>query len=201
MDHSQRTELFHRLIWPLRADVLRAARLLVRDEAEADDLAQDALIKAFNGIDGFREKADGGGAKSWLMAILRNARVDRLRASKHFNDQVSLDAAEMDVADERAGSQESGAEVENPQELLERLSDGHLIQALQALPEEIRWTMLLVEVQGLSHEEAAEVLGVPSGTVKSRAFRGRGMMRTSINALADFVVFRTKGRSGSQRLL
>lgn len=187
MDHAQRTTLFHQIIWPLRADVLRTARMLTRDAAEADDLTQDVLIKAFNAIASYQERAassggvgSGGGAKSWLMAILRNARIDRLRSASHYNEQISLDAAEMDVADVHSSSDESGPDAANPEELLEKLSDAHLIRALQDLPEEIRWTMLLVEVQGLSQEEAAAVMGVPPGTVKSRAFRGRAMLKAAL---------------------
>jgi RNA polymerase sigma-70 factor, ECF subfamily len=187
LDHAQRTTLFHQLIWPLRADVLRTARMLTREATEADDLTQDVLIKAFHAIESYQPRAagsggggSGGGAKAWLMAILRNARIDRLRSAAHYNEQISLDAAEMDVADVRSSSDERGPDSANLEELIEQLSDAHLIRALQDLPEEIRWTMLLVEVQGLSHEEAAEVMGVPPGTVKSRAFRGRAMLKATL---------------------
>jgi RNA polymerase sigma-70 factor (ECF subfamily) len=59
-----------------------------------------------------------------------------------------------------------------------------MIQALQRLPEEIRWTLLLVDVEGMDHADAAAVLGVPVGTVKSRAHRGRAMLREALLPMA-----------------
>ena len=182
MDETRRTKLFHQWVWPLRADVLRVARMLSRDASEADDLAQETLIKAFHAIETFRESAGaGGGAKAWLMTILRNTRIDRLRAGARMQNQRSLDAAEMDIEDPRSGAgEEAMGEVTISEEIIQQFSDAQIIRALQELPEEIRWTMLLVEVQGMSHEEAAGVMGVPAGTVKSRAFRGRGMLKVAL---------------------
>ncbi len=171
MEAEEKAARFHKYVWAWRADVLRAARMMVRDGAEADDLAQETLIKAYQGIEGF---FPGTNAKAWLMTILRRTRIDRLRAGKR-HEGISLEGAEMDVAD-RAGSEEVefGGDVEG---LLEQFSDGEMIGALQELPEEIRWTLLLVEVQGMSLEEAGVILGVPTGTVKSRCFRGKGNLR------------------------
>jgi RNA polymerase sigma-70 factor (ECF subfamily) len=73
---------------------------------------------------------------------------------------------------------------DDPHALLQRFSDRHMIQALQCLPEEIRWTLLLVDVEGIDHAEAAAILGVPVGTVKSRAHRGRRMLREALLPLA-----------------
>ena len=156
--------------------------MLMRDAAAADDLAQETLLKAFQGIESFKERTGisggGGGAKAWLMTILRHARIDRIRSTARDRNNISLEGAELDLADPNKSTPE--LTVTNPEELLEQLSDATLISALQELPEEIRWTMLLVEVQGLSHAEAGAVLGVPEGTVKSRTFRGRGMLKTHL---------------------
>ena len=68
--------------------------------------------------------------------------------------------------------------------LLEQFSDAEMIDALSRLPEEIRWTLLLVDVEGMDHKEAAGVLDVPVGTIKSRAHRGRMMLRDKLLPLA-----------------
>src|SRR3974390_1083996 len=93
---AEKSERFYELVWPCRADVLRLARLLSGNEAEADDLAQETLLKSFNAIERCRQGTD---IRAWLFRILRNARIDRLRASARESSNISLDAGEIDVAD------------------------------------------------------------------------------------------------------
>ena len=73
---------------------------------------------------------------------------------------------------------------DDPQAALEGFSDQEVIDALQALPAEIRWTLLLLDVEGLSIQEAAGVLEIPTGTIKSRAHRGRAMLREKLLPMA-----------------
>ena len=171
------TQRFYALVVPQAKLVLRVARCLVRDAAAADDLAQETMIKAFKAIDRFQETTD---VRAWLMTILRHARIDHLRAAAGRRGQISLDESGIDPADE---SDDSPA-WEHPQELLEQFSDSDVIAALHDLPEEIRWTLLLVDVERIDHSQAAEVLDVPVGTIKSRAFRGRAMLRKALLPLA-----------------
>ena len=92
------------------------------------------------------------------------------------------------------------AESGGPDELLNGFSDQEIIVALQSLPDEMRWTLLLIDVQGLSIADAAKVLEVPPGTIKSRAHRGRGMLYEALRPLArelGLVDGRTDG-SGSR---
>jgi len=166
------TERFYRLVWPQRAAMLRLARILVRDPAEADELAQDALIKAFGAIDGFRQ---GTNVRAWLTTILRNARIDRLRAAG-AHPTLSLDELPYEPA-QRAAAAAGDVEWHEPEAILHSFSDQQIIDALGRLPEEIRWTLLLVDVEGLDQAEAARILEVPVGTIKSRAHRGRAMLR------------------------
>jgi RNA polymerase sigma-70 factor (ECF subfamily) len=167
---------FYALVWPFRADVLRTARMLTRHHAEADDLAQDTLLKAFAAIDSFREGTD---MRAWLMRILRNARIDKLRSKGREAGNVSLEAAEIDppAGEEVGGDDDAWNE---PQRVLEAFSDHQIIVALRELPEEIRFTLLLVDVQQLEQSEAASILDVPVGTIKSRAHRGRAMLREKL---------------------
>jgi len=174
MNHADATRIFYAHLWPQRAMVLRTARFLCRNHAEADDLAQETLVKAFKSIEQFDESHPAG-AKSWLSAILRNTWIDRMRASGRHGTALSLDSEELDVADSHGPA--AVAEVDDPDAMLEAFGDAELIAALKTLPEEIRWTLLLVDVESLDHSAAAEILGIPEGTVKSRAHRGRAMLR------------------------
>jgi RNA polymerase sigma-70 factor (ECF subfamily) len=180
MTEQEATRLFYELVWPQRSMVLRTARFLTSHAADADDLAQETLVKAFKSIAQFNPAARAtpeASVRGWLTAILRNTRIDRLRATGRQSDAkaVSLDQADLDFPAPEAATE--ALDGRDPEALLEQLSDADLIRALRALPEEIRWTLLLVDVEQMDHAEAARILGIPEGTVKSRAHRGREMMR------------------------
>jgi RNA polymerase sigma-70 factor (ECF subfamily) len=176
---------FYDLVWPHLPAVLRLARILTGDANDAEDLAQETMLKAFRSLDQFQAGTD---AKRWLTTILRNARIDRIRSTARQTErEMSLEQMELDPAAAVAGE---GSDVmpafepgDDPQQILASFSDHEMIDALQQLPEEIRWTLLLVDVEGLNQEDAAGLLDVPLGTIKSRAHRGRAMLRKTLTPM------------------
>jgi RNA polymerase sigma-70 factor (ECF subfamily) len=177
MNQEEAKRLFYKHVWPLRAVVLRTARFLTRDAAEADDLAQETLLKAYRSIETFDVSTQ---AAAWLTAILRNTRIDRARAGRRESHNVSLESQGLETE-----ARPSGREPINYSDaaaMLDQLGDDQLIEALRELPDEIRWTLLLVDVEQLDHAQAATVMGIPVGTVKSRAHRGRQMLREKLLA-------------------
>ena len=183
MDSERVQRRFYDLLWPHLAAVLRTAQVLCgNNTAEAEDLAQETMLKAYRSLDQFR---DGSDARAWLLAILRNARIDLLRSLASAAGTVSLEQLSEDPPDHAGLEQpDHQAVVENPEIVLEHFSDRQVIEALARLPEEIRWTLLLVDVEGMDHKEAAAVLHVPVGTIKSRAHRGRMMLRAALVPVA-----------------
>jgi RNA polymerase sigma-70 factor (ECF subfamily) len=169
---DNRSNRFYAELWPHRASVLRAARFLTHNDDDADDLAQEAMLKAFDAID---RLAPGSNAKAWLMTILRNAHIDRIR-SQH-ND-VSLESLDVNLAADP--TREDTGFWGDPARTFAEFSDQQIIEALKSLPQEICWTLLLVDVEGLDDRDAAGVLKIPSGTVKSRLHRGRRMLREAL---------------------
>jgi len=155
--------------------VARTALILTHNQAEADDLAQETLIKAFKALDRFREGTD---MRSWLATILRNTRIDRIRAAG-ARSTVPLEADVQDISEPAV---DNSAAWSNPQAMLDGFSDEQMIRAMQSLPEEMRWALLLVDVEGLDQADAARIMGVPVGTVKSRIHRGRAMLRNALLA-------------------
>ena len=113
---------------------------------------------------------------------MRNCRIDGLRATASAAIEVSLEQLSSEPAGVEINAEE--ASLDSPQDVLNRFSDQQVIDALQQLPEEIRWTLLLVDVQGLDQRETAEILEVPVGTIKSRAHRGRAMLRETLLPVA-----------------
>jgi len=183
VDNDSAQRRFYEALWPCMPVVLRTAQILCgRSSADAEDLAQETMLKAYRSIDQFQPGTD---ARAWLLTILRHARIDRLRAAHPTAGTVSLE----DLAQDPPGRPESAEmnwqlAVENPEAVLAEFTDAEMIRALGRLPEEIRWTLLLVDVEGLDHQEAASVLDVPVGTIKSRAHRGRMMLREALLPLA-----------------
>ncbi|HEX8340410.1 MAG TPA: sigma-70 family RNA polymerase sigma factor [Tepidisphaeraceae bacterium] len=170
-------EKFERQVWPHAEVVLRTARLLLRDSVAAEDLAQETLLKALRFIGRFSAGTDG---RAWLLTILRNTRIDALRRTGRRAGEISLDALPVEPPARGDQAGRAPATKEEAESLLDGFSDDAMIAALRALPEEIRWTLLLVDVEGLDQREAARVLDVPPGTVKSRAHRGRAMLRIAL---------------------
>lgn len=183
MDSDLAQRRFYEALWPYMPVVLRTALILTGGRtADAEDLAQETMLKAFRAVGQF---ARGTDARAWLLTILRHTRVDRIRATASAAGTVSLDDLPREPPG-RAAPDELDRQVvaEDPQAVLGQFSDAQMIAALARLPEEIRWTLLLVDVEGMDHKEVAEVLDVPVGTIKSRAHRGRAMLRDELLPLA-----------------
>jgi RNA polymerase sigma-70 factor (ECF subfamily) len=185
---SNQAARFERLVWPYLPLVVRTAGYLCRDAALAEDLAQETMIKAFRAIDRFR---DGTDMKAWLLSILRHVVIDAARSNRRRQRDVSLDdLGELSGTEDTVAAQpaEHPDCWTDPQRMLEEISDPQMIAALRALPGEMRWTLLLVDVEQLDYAAAAEILGVSVGTVKSRTHRARALLR-------DRLVQASRGRA------
>ena len=150
--------------------VLRAALALCGDRDMAEDLVQETYLKALGRFASFRT---GTNCKAWLVRILRNAWIDRLRHRKVAGPDVPLDERAL------AGPDDDGdAPWTDATDVLEMFADEQVIAALQTLTDDQRLALVLVDVEGMSHQDVAEVLGVAGGTVKSRTGRARAKLRT-----------------------
>jgi RNA polymerase sigma-70 factor, ECF subfamily len=141
---------------------------VVRSEEEAQDICQEAFLKAFRGLHAFKQESR---FSSWLYQIALNLSRDRLRRRKTRN-WVSLDDLDEGVP---PGSQRAPAEGERWVEVLELQE--RVASAVAALPEEQREAVILKEYQGLTFPEIAEIQGVPVSTVKTRLYRGLSVLR------------------------
>lgn len=176
---AQQRDRFQQLMWPLIADVLRFATYLTRDPDEAEDLAQETMMRAMRNIEKFEEGTD---AKAWLLTIERRLFIDRYRVQKNRPflsfDQQQLPEPAMEDSDREAGLFDEAWN--EPEDLLRRFTDEQLVDELRDLPDDLRWTLLLVDVEGMEHASAADLLNVPVGTIKSRAHRGRALLRDKL---------------------
>ena len=148
----------------------RFARYLLREPDRADDLVQDTLCRA---IDRLSTWEQGTNLRAWLFIIMRNLYINGLRRARRTPDSVAV--AEDDAAMAVPGGQEA------------RVAFIDLRSALQQLPEGQREILLLVVVEGFTYEEAAGILEVPLGTVRSRVARARTALRALLDGeLADW---------------
>ena len=180
-----RAERFYAEIWPEAAMLMRTAISLTPatgPNAVAEDLVQETLLKAFKAIDRLEP---GTHPRAWLLTMLRRTWIDRWRKRERRPDgqAVDLDAVGEPEADGVSAAKHDG-DWSEPEALLSRFGDQEIINALRLLPEGYRWALLLVDVQSLTIEEAAEALDVAPGTVKSRLHRGRAMLRDRLHGFA-----------------
>lgn len=148
------------------------ARWLVRNDEDAEDVVQEAYLRAFQYADGFR----GGDPRAWLLTIVRNTSYRSLDRTRAYQPSAQFD-------EER---HTAGTECLDPEQLLLQSADGQLVaKALTELPVRFREILVLRELEGLSYKEIAEVMGLPIGTVMSTLSRARSRFRLAAGELIN----------------
>ena len=163
-------EAFTRYVLPEVEVLLRVALSRTRNAADAEDLVQDTLLRAYRAIGRF----DGRYPRAWLLTILRNAHANRVRRRRpallrnpDASQRLQQDRDALPSAEALVVGQAFDATVED---------------AVARLPTRFRHVIELVDIDGLSYQEAAGALGVPVGTVMSRLHRARHRIRTRLTA-------------------
>ncbi len=165
MADADRTRRFEEFIVPEMPFLARVSRSMSRSQAEADDLAQETLVKAFRALDGF----DGKHPRAWLARIARNTAINRDQRNREF---LLPDEGTVEPEPDNDGSPEDI--------VLSQVVDEDLRRALDDLSPAFRVVVQLVDVEEMSYKEAADVLDVPLGTVMSRLHRARARLRRSL---------------------
>jgi RNA polymerase sigma-70 factor (ECF subfamily) len=169
---AARQHAFRTYVEPEIEMLLRVAATLTASWADGEDLAQDTLIRAYRAMGTF----DGAHPRAWLLTILRRAHLNSLRRQR---PDLAGEQSELDGQRPAFGA----AVQPSPEETVTgRVFDEDVDRALAALDEKFRTVLLLVDVDQLSYAEAAELLGVPVGTVMSRLSRARERVRSHLRA-------------------
>lgn len=158
---------FERDALPLLDDLYSAARRLTRDRADAEDLVQETMLKAYSQFHSFNGSSQVG---TWLYRILQNTWINNYRKSRRRPaEQLTAEITQW---------QHEASEGRSPEiDVLEKVPDSKVIQALEALPKSFRMAVYYADVQGYRYREIAEILDIPIGTVMSQLYTARRKLR------------------------
>ena len=170
MNELEQQSQFESLVLPHLDAAYNLARWLAGNDHDAADIVQEASLRAFRFVAGFR----GGNSRSWLLTIVRNTAYTWLK--KNHAPSVIL------VTDEELTEMEDPTAITADAALLKNASAEVLRAALEALPVEYREALVLRELEGLAYKEIAGVAGVPIGTVMSRLARARKHLQDTLTA-------------------
>jgi len=159
-----------------------AALRMTRNPADAEDVLQETLLKAFRGYGTFKA---GTNLKAWMYRILTNTFINKYRKKARRPAEVELGELEDLYLYKRIGSDLGGATRSAEEEALDQFVDKDIKKAVEDLPENFRIPVILADVEGFSYKEIAEITDVPIGTVMSRLHRGRKALQRALWRTAE----------------
>ena len=180
MDATQdRTELFEQEALKHLDALYRTALRMTRNSSDAEDLVQDALVRAYRFYDRFEP---GTNFRAWLFKILTNSYINTYRKASAEPKNTSLeDTEEFSLYHQMAREMQTGSlDWDVEAQVLDRFAEADIREAIEKLPEAFRMTVLLADVEGFSYKDIAEITGVSKGTVMSRLFRGRRLLQKAL---------------------
>lgn len=170
---DQNRDRFERMAEQVFPSVFGTALRLTRDREDAQDLAQEAIIRAYEAFDRF----DGRNFKAWILRILTNLYINRYRQRQRSGSQASLD-------DENVAEPVANLEDVPDRQILDNMVGGEVEKALAKVPTDFRIAVVLSDIEEMTYEEIAEATQVPIGTVRSRIARGRAILRRELERYA-----------------
>jgi RNA polymerase sigma-70 factor (ECF subfamily) len=163
--------------------LFRTARAILRDDSEAEDVVQEAYLKAIEAIDNFRSDAK---LSTWLVRITVNEALQRLRRTRRSAELIPLAG---DLPDSTVLEDAPDAAIDRPEARAVRAETRRVVEAsIDALPQVFRTVFVMRAVEELTVEETAAALGIPEATVRTRFFRARGLMRESLARHVDLAM-------------
>lgn len=174
---------FNRLVLAYQEIAFNVAYRMLDDPDAAEDATQTAFISAYRNLKSYR----GGSFRAWVLRMVTNTCYDELRRRKR-RPVVSLEPVDDETSEEIESPKWLADEGPGPEDQLETAELERAIQrCINGLPEDFRSVILLVDVQGLDYQEAAEITRTPLGTVKSRLARARLKMRDCLHGIGELL--------------
>ena len=167
MDNPDKLKRFEQVVLPHLDAAHNLARWLTRNGSDAEDIVQEAMLRAFRFFEGFR----GNEARPWLLKIVRNTFYTLREQNRPTDQSYVLDEEAFEIESDDPG----------PQEIHQQTLDAQLLrEALAELPDEFREVLVLRELEECSYKEIATVMNIPMGTVMSRLARARQQLQQHV---------------------
>jgi RNA polymerase sigma-70 factor (ECF subfamily) len=177
LPNSSKRAQFERVVLPHLNAAYNLARWLTRDDHDAQDVLQEASMRAYQYLDGFR----GDSAKSWLLTIVRHTCYSWLEKNRPAAITMVFDE-QLHGAGGDGPNADKDIPADGPEALLQQKQEQRQVQRwLEELPVEFREVLVLRELEGLSYKEIGEIAAIPIGTVMSRLSRGRNLLQRKLN--------------------
>ncbi len=174
MTDAERQRQFEKEVLVHLDALYRTAHRLTGHREEAEELVQETFLRAYRAFDRYEP---GTNARAWAFRILRNTFLNQVERRKREYGAVPLDDVEPVLG---AEDPDLGLSPDTYEELLGRVLEDDVRDALMALPEAYRTVVVLADMEGLAYKEIAEIVDIPIGTVMSRLFRGRRTLRRDL---------------------
>ena len=172
---------FESIALPYLDALFGAACRLTRNPRDAEDLVQDAMVRAYRFWDSFEKDSN---CKAWLFKILTNTFINSYQKKKRGREVLNAAVTEQKATDGVLVQQGSIAGRDPHRLLVERAISDQVTSALEALPSDFRLAVVLCDLEGLSYKEISEIMDCPIGTVMSRLYRGRRLLKKALHSYA-----------------
>jgi RNA polymerase sigma-70 factor (ECF subfamily) len=166
---------------PLLDSLYAGALRMTRNPADAEDLVQDTMVRAYRAFNRFEP---GTNLKAWLFRIMTNAYINTYRKKQREPQKISQDDVEEFDLYQELKNRDPNYEATPETLVLDSLVDSDIIKAIDELPDQFRMAVVLSDVEGFSYAEMAEIMDVPMGTVMSRLHRGRKALQKRLWEIA-----------------
>ena len=167
---------------------------LCYDDEQANDLVQETYLKAYRFIDKYQE---GTNAKAWLFKILKNAYINEYRKKSKRPNRVDFEEI---ISYHEGDSEKFSGYFDLREEMFENMMGDEVTIAINSLPMEFRTVILLCDIEGFTYEEIAKIIDVPIGTVRSRLFRARNILKDKLLNYAENLGYEDKRGPRRQKL-
>jgi RNA polymerase sigma-70 factor (ECF subfamily) len=178
---SKRRAEFERIVLPHVDSLYGAAFRLCRNGRDAEDLVQETLLRAYRFWDSFKRDSN---VRAWLFKIQTNTFINSYQKRKRRREVLDKAMDEQDATDGVLYQAQSLDRRSPEQSLLDRTMSDDVSRALAEMPSDFRTAVVLCDVEGFSYKEIAEIMDCPVGTVMSRLYRGRRLLKKNLHAFA-----------------
>lgn len=181
---TDKDKIFNEELLPHADALYNFAYSLVFDQTNAEDLVQEAYMKAYRFVDSYEK---GSNAKAWLFQILKNAFINDYRKKKRAPQQV-----DFEDYNEKQQLEKQAETLDISEDLYSHMLGDEVTTALNKLPVDFRVAIILSDIEGFTYEEIAKISDIPIGTVRSRLYRARNLMKEELRDFATSRGFKEK---------